>query len=65
MRNLKQCSDIYKKISELNKNCGVKLRSKKESLEVIKERLYQLGVEHKQDTKEYIMLTLLLARIVS
>lgn len=64
MRNSNRCSEIYRKLAELNKNCGVKLRTKAESLAIIKERLSQLSVEQKQDSKEFIMLTLMLARIV-
>lgn len=65
MRNSNKCSELYRKIAEINKNCGVKLRSRSESLNVIKDRLYQLSLERKQDSKEYIMLTLMLARIMA
>lgn len=46
-----------RKILETSKNCGVKLRTKKESNELIDERLIQLELEGKTDTKEYRFLT--------
>lgn len=49
--------DIMRKIQETSKNCGVKLRTKKESSALIDERLIQLELEGKTDTKEYRFLT--------
>lgn len=48
---------LMRKILETSKNCGVKLRTKKESNELIDERLIQLELEGKTDTKEYRFLT--------
>lgn len=62
MRIPNRCSDIYKKIYDLSKNCGVKLRSKSESKTIIEERILQLMQEGKENTQEYVCLTLMLER---
>ncbi|MES2526516.1 MAG: hypothetical protein V4598_05490 [Bdellovibrionota bacterium] len=48
-----------RKILETQKDCGVKRRSKSESDERILERIMQLQIEGKCDTKEYHFLTVI------
>ncbi len=48
---------IMRKILETQKDCGVKHRSKSESDERILERIMQLQLEGKCETKEYHFLT--------
>lgn len=52
-----------RKFQKTQKDCGVTLRTKDESEQRIKERLIQLKLEGKTDSKEYELLTLLLERI--
>lgn len=45
--------ELLRKIQETQSNCGVKIRSKAESDLYIHERLLQLKLEGKTETKEY------------
>lgn len=47
---------VMQKIQEKERNCGVKLRSKCESDEIIQERLDQLRLNGETDTPEYKLL---------
>lgn len=49
--------ELMRKFQESSRDCGVRLRSKKESHQVIVEKLLQLELDGKTDTKEYRFLT--------
>jgi hypothetical protein len=54
--------ELMRKFQETSKNCGVKLRTKTESSQHISERLMQLRLEGKSETKEYRFLAAILER---
>lgn len=54
-----------RKIQETSRNCGVKLRTKKESTELIEERLGQLELEGKTSSKEYRFLLAIRERAIA
>ncbi len=49
--------EIMRKIQESQKGCGVKIRTRAESDHLINERLIQLKIEGKTETKEYRFLS--------
>ncbi len=56
-------AEHYKKLMQQNENCGVKLRSKEESKEVIQQRIEQLKVLGQTQTKEFNFLISILNAI--
>ncbi len=54
--------ELMRKFQETSKNCGVKLRSKTESSQHISERLMQLRLQGKTDSKEYRFLAAIMER---
>jgi len=54
--------EIMRKIQESSKDCGVRLRTKEESDQIIHERLLQLELDGQTDTKEYRFLSAIYKR---
>lgn len=55
-----QYMEVFKKIVSQNANCGVKVRNRNESIQVMKERISQLSIDGKRDTNEYKFLVSIL-----
>lgn len=55
--------ELMRKIQEARKDCGVRLRTKEESDQIIAERLLQLELDGKTDTKEYRFLSAIHKRV--
>lgn len=51
-----------RKFQEVSKDCGIRIRTKEESDQRISERLIQLEVDGKTDTKEYQFLNAIYKR---
>lgn len=56
-------TELMRKFQKTHLNCGVTLRSKAESEHRIKDRLLQLQLEGKNDSKEYEFLSAILLRM--
>lgn len=56
--------ELFRKFHQASKDCGVTLRSREESEQVITQKLLELELEGKTDTKEYRFLSDIRKRIL-